>query len=205
VTVPDGDTEAAFVARMDQVLALVREAATNLIDMDRPPGTPVVDPFMYSIGLELLAGGDPDELVELAAGAALLLAEATAERARLETELTLAEGDLDDYRNAGDAVAATRQMANNANAALRAQILGALGEQDDGRTPLTDQLGHLIAEFAQYRRAVAEVRERHSPFTKAGDQWCEACSPMSRGGLMRYVLTPYPCDTIKAIEEAVEP
>jgi len=50
---------------------------------------------------------------------------------------------------------------------------------------------------------VRAIRALHVPFTKAGEQWCEACSPKAgESGLRRYILTGWPCDTIKAIEEA---
>ncbi|MEU3452115.1 hypothetical protein ABZ671_00530 [Micromonospora sp. NPDC006766] len=45
-----------------------------------------------------------------------------------------------------DVIAATRQMANDANAALRAKLLAALGIDDDGETPLAGYVDQLIAE-----------------------------------------------------------
>lgn len=44
-----------------------------------------------------------------------------------------------------DVVVATRQMANAANAAIREVVLAALGEEDDGKTPLIDQVRRLAA------------------------------------------------------------
>jgi hypothetical protein len=201
VTEPTEPAEAAATARMDQVLALVRDAAEGLIDADRPPGTPVIDPFMYGLGLDILdvyREESPEELVEIAAGATLLLADSMAEVERLKTDLELADGDLDDYRRAGDTVAATRQMANEANAALRAQILGALGEEDDGRTPLPDQLARLIR---RYRRVVAEVNAVHQQYRTPWTDEFDVCTGCTVG----MELVPYDqCRTRKAIKEATE-
>ena len=123
-----------------------------------------------------------------------------AEVERLRDENDELRLDMEHVQDARDVVAAHRQMTNEANAALRAQILGALGEQDDGRTPLLDQLGQLIAEFVRYRRAVAEVRALHFQYLTA---WADeyTCAGCNRG--MELVL--WPCDTIKAIDEAVKP
>lgn len=47
-------------------------------------------------------------------------------------------------------VAATRQMANDANTALRTQLLAALGRDDDGRTSLSQYVADLVTELDAY-------------------------------------------------------
>jgi chromosome segregation ATPase len=84
---------------------------------------------------------------------------AEAERNEARAEVVRLREDLEDYRGSGDALIATRQMAIQANAALRTQVLAALGEEDDGRTPLPDQLGRLCAEVERLR-AEATVLDR---------------------------------------------
>jgi septal ring factor EnvC (AmiA/AmiB activator) len=54
--------------------------------------------------------------------------------------------DLADLAQARAVLDATRRMANDANAALRAQLLAALAWDDDGRTPLSDYIAHLVAQ-----------------------------------------------------------
>lgn len=60
---------------------------------------------------------------------------------------------VDVYQVAARA-AATREMANAANARLRALLLTALGETDDGRTSLAEYVGALVGQRDQLRGTV---------------------------------------------------
>lgn len=54
-------------------------------------------------------------------------------------------------------VNATRRMANETNAAIRTVVLDALGEPDDGKTPLIDQVRRLVARLEEVEKDPAEL------------------------------------------------
>ncbi|HWB37974.1 MAG TPA: hypothetical protein VHA75_18310 [Rugosimonospora sp.] len=76
---------------------------------------------------------------------AVFVACARADVPALLSLVDLLDAELADERGAASALANTRRLVNEANAALRTRVLGALRENDDGRTPLVDQLDRLIA------------------------------------------------------------
>lgn len=54
---------------------------------------------------------------------------------------------------------ATRQMAIEANASLRAQLLAALDREDDGRTSLSTYVSHLVAQRAALKWSVEKAAD----------------------------------------------
>lgn len=62
-----------------------------------------------------------------------------------ERAIGLAEEALAAAREADRIVLATRKMANDSSARLRAVVLRALGQMDDGRSSLMDYVGQLVA------------------------------------------------------------
>jgi hypothetical protein len=56
------------------------------------------------------------------------------------------------------------------------------------------------AETLSALRALDRVRTLHNPVEYGGMTICAACSPFHEGGVRRYVLTPYPCPTIRALD-----
>lgn len=57
---------------------------------------------------------------------------------------------------------ATRQMAIDANAKLREQLLGALGQKDDGKTSLSAYVDELIADRNRLVAACVAVAKIHA-------------------------------------------
>jgi hypothetical protein len=50
------------------------------------------------------------------------------------------------------------------------------------------------------RAALARVRALHVPAKRGGVDICDACSPRAGDGPRRYVVQPWPCDTIRALD-----
>ncbi|SEN90755.1 hypothetical protein, partial [Nonomuraea pusilla] len=62
------------------------------------------------------------------------------------------------------------------------------------------------ARAEQAEAAIARVRELHKPFQRRDDvAYCDHCSVSSGSEWRRYVLVPWPCDTLVALDGPQEP
>ncbi|MCC5574526.1 hypothetical protein IMZ11_02585 [Microtetraspora sp. AC03309] len=58
-----------------------------------------------------------------------------------------------------------------------------------------------VVRAEQDTAANARVRAKHVPFQRGDDAFCDECSVSHESGVRRYVLVPFPCDTIAALDQ----
>ncbi|MDH2424799.1 hypothetical protein [Sphaerisporangium sp. TRM90804] len=108
-------------------------------------------------------------------------------------------------------MAALRQRAEQAEAdrfRLQRDVDSAVATQEEWRRLWQRADAERSAEAVraeQAEAAVARVRSRHRAVKRAGETICDACSPKAGDGPRRYVVEPWPCDTIRDLDYPATP